>query len=1195
MARLLVERHSVYGDEDDLFEAVGLAAEALAVPWGDGSVDGMVLEMLSQELLLAALLRRPDTAEAGVRAAAILLEAAGGDGDGTLLLLGNVASLYLREGRFTDLRAMLDVYLAVDGLPQAFAEDLTRCVVTRMENVGVEQFLADPLLTRNELTGLIGLFAATIGGWAGAPTDVGFLAMRLSQFVQVWATGDPPLSAVEHDAVVRLLEPLLDAVVGEPAMLLAHMTATRCLEAFEREPSEVRRAVMLRHAYSLLSRWPDGLNMAFVPATALLTSHRTSGDLSELETATSLFESMVGRSGQASPYVKVSLAEALALHPGRTADTVQHAVRLLASVDHARTSPIRLAQVTDAVVRAVTGLPDPSAELLRLAGELCERSWRVASDDGFITLMDRADDVVRAADDPGARFRAVRDKFARADDTAALEEEVVREFAGLSPAVAATVRTGFLDGDLAGARTAVAVLRATGPDDPRATWLLGQALMIRYRAVGALQDAVDAADALERALAGITGPAVRCVVLDALAGVLGVLFDRTGRAELLDRAVDMMREAVALAFPAVLPTLLHNLGDKLKTRFEARGSRTDLVEIVGLAERSLVLLDDVDDPEERFHAANALAGGLRYLHTVDQDPALLDRAVEAMRDAVGALPDGHPSLPSALHNLAGCLHDLELAAPGGTSPSETVDLYRRAVGLTPPGRPELAGRLITLARALAHRAATDEAEPFDREEAVELLRARLAEYGPHERNRFEAALTLGGLVADDEAVTLYREIVASDAAGPDARLRAVLRWADRAADDALPAWEAFATLLNEVASGDLPRDDRERLLSWYQSDVAEAGALALAVAGPEAALDLLERSRSLLWNRPPEGDAATWRELPSLLGDDVAVVVNAARGRGDAIVVDRDGVCVTALPGFDGPTATDLARALLSAVELADEGVGGYVTAQETAGGVLSRMWGFVAELLADLAGRRVVWCPIGVAALLPWHAAGSPDGSGALDLVTSSHTPSLRALAQARRAGGLAMERIDRLLTVAVGDRRGDPVLDHVSVEVETIMELLPDTEHTILPNLRATREAVTTELERHRFVHFACHAMQNAREPSRGGVVLADGVLGVLEMAGHGELAFMSACGTASGTIHLLNEAITPAHGLFLNGFRQVIGTLWPITDEQAAAVAREFYQRLAIGMDAAKAIGEATSTIRREHPFEPLLWASHVHIGG
>jgi CHAT domain-containing protein len=139
----------------------------------------------------------------------------------------------------------------------------------------------------------------------------------------------------------------------------------------------------------------------------------------------------------------------------------------------------------------------------------------------------------------------------------------------------------------------------------------------------------------------------------------------------------------------------------------------------------------------------------------------------------------------------------------------------------------------------------------------------------------------------------------------------------------------------------------------------------------------------------------------------------------------------------------------------------------------------------------------------------------------------------------------------------------------------------------------------------HFACHAATDPADPSRSGLVLADGPLTVADLASvrlsDARLAYLSACGTAiSGAEGLADEAIHITSAFQLAGFPHVVGTLWPVIDEVASAFAVTFHA--ALGARAARfepartalALHETANQARAWFPAHPMTWAGYIHVG-
>jgi CHAT domain-containing protein len=158
------------------------------------------------------------------------------------------------------------------------------------------------------------------------------------------------------------------------------------------------------------------------------------------------------------------------------------------------------------------------------------------------------------------------------------------------------------------------------------------------------------------------------------------------------------------------------------------------------------------------------------------------------------------------------------------------------------------------------------------------------------------------------------------------------------------------------------------------------------------------------------------------------------------------------------------------------------------------------------------------------------------------------------------------------------------------------------VLTGPQATYEAVLAALPRARWAHFACHGAADPDDPSASHLLLADHQkrpLTVTEVArlrlDDAELAFLSACSTARPGRRLTDEAIHLASAFQLAGYRHVIGTLWPVNDRAAVAIADDIYTSIVTGTgDVAGAVHAATRKRRNRWADSPSVWASHIHVG-
>ncbi|MCM3920210.1 CHAT domain-containing protein [Frankia sp. AiPs1] len=359
-------------------------------------------------------------------------------------------------------------------------------------------------------------------------------------------------------------------------------------------------------------------------------------------------------------------------------------------------------------------------------------------------------------------------------------------------------------------------------------------------------------------------------------------------------------------------------------------------------------------------------------------------------------------------------------------------------------------------------------------------------------------------------------------------------------------------------------------------------------------------------------------------GDPVVVVAVSSFGS-YALIVTGDAIEVVPLAGLTPETVTDRVIAFTEAFAATTPGATLEQRLEDTlgwlwdsiAGPVLTRL-GITGPPAAGEPWPRLWWCTSGLLAFLPIHAAGQsasrfgPSPATVIDRVISSYTPTIRALAYARRTGpprdgepeGDGYDRVGvgdgRLLAVAMPATPGEADLPGAGDEVEALRKRF-GSRVDVLTGPDATRRAVLDVLPGARWAHFACHGTAELSDPSNSRLLLADHQtrpLTVVEVARlrlhDAELAFLSACETARPGARLTDEAIHLASAFQLAGYRHVIATLWPVGDRPAVEIAADIYARVDATGDVAGAVHAATRDLRRRWPGRPSVWASHVHAG-
>ncbi len=713
---------------------------------------------------------------------------------------------------------------------------------------------------------------------------------------------------------------------------------------------------------------------------------------------------------------------------------------------------------------------------------------------------------------------------------------------------------------------------------------LGSTLTARHLLHGAVDDLAEAIAWHDRALAGwVPGRIGAARIPASRAYALRVRAQRTGDPGDVTAAVEAFRAALeAEADAARLPDLLAALGSALDLR---RGSVEDIT-------------------------------------------ATIDVRREACRRVNPADPYRGPWL-SDLANSLRLRAALLGAVPGGDSDlAEAHLLHVEAVAATSPAHPEYATVLSNLAGSHRDRYARA-GDVADLDAALDLLRRTAAVAAAPAVRRFVAAETGGRLAADTG------------------------RWADACA-----AFTAAVDLLPAAVWRGADRPGQEQPLRDARWLAVEAAASALQLDDVAGALDLLERGRAVLWSRRLETDtdlaalretapelaerldaaravldgdadragatadsrvaaAADWDaatvqlrarpdlaallpaavELPRGFAGTVALVV-VSRYRSDVLLLDAAGPRVVPLPELDldalADRVGDYFGALAAIVDHADRAE--RRAAEKQLADLLVWMGDAVVAPVVDAvpAGSRLWWCPTGPFTYLPLHAAGA-----APERVVSSYTPTVGALARAMVAPAADGHRV---LGVAVADAAGLPRLPGAPAELDALRAALPIGVGLTRP-APATRAEVGPALQTHTWAHLACHAEQDLARPSHAALVLADGRLGLTEIARRpgrpAEGAYLSACQSAFGGVELTDEAQHLAAALQYAGFRRVIATLWPVTDRRARQASEHVYAALCAGggfhpARSAEAVHDLALALRERYPDAPSQWAPFVHIG-
>lgn len=280
-----------------------------------------------------------------------------------------------------------------------------------------------------------------------------------------------------------------------------------------------------------------------------------------------------------------------------------------------------------------------------------------------------------------------------------------------------------------------------------------------------------------------------------------------------------------------------------------------------------------------------------------------------------------------------------------------------------------------------------------------------------------------------------------------------------------------------------------------------------------------------------------------------------------------------------------------------------------------------LAAALAQLPAAidRLVIVPDGHLHLLPFGALRAAESSAPLAAVYQlSMVPSATLWLRWRQAApvpapGVALALADPMLAAGSALRqaalergwsrgvRFDP-LPQARREGRALVRYLGPPSELLVGDEASESALKARDARRFSVVHFAAHAFFDSENPRRSAVVLApgspaeDGLLQPREIAGldlDDTLVVLSTCQSASGNALAGEGPLSLARAFFEAGARTVVASLWPIRDDEAAALFEPFYRQLGRGASVAESLGAAQRE-RIAAAAPAAAWAGVIVLG-
>ncbi|KAG8740564.1 hypothetical protein FRC10_004140 [Ceratobasidium sp. 414] len=729
---------------------------------------------------------------------------------------------------------------------------------------------------------------------------------------------------------------------------------------------------------------------------------------------------------------------------------------------------------------------------------------------------------------------------------------------------------------------------------PRCLHNLGNSYQRRFELLGELVDIDKAVECKEMAL-NLTpvGRPDRPAQLSSLASSYQVRFGRLGELKDIDMAVDYNTQALNLTpdqHPDA-PGRLNNLGISFQRRFNSRGDIVDINVAIEYKERAVRLVPN-GHPNKPAHLNNL---GNSYQRRFEQLGELvdIDKAIECKAQAVLLTPEGHPDRPGRLNSL-GSSYDHRFTFSGTPSNIDSAISSFKEAALSASGPPSIR---LSASRNWARLSFQHGHTPLD-------------------AYKHAMALIPQGLAIEAAAIAISLQ-----------QYRLAVEWLEEGRSILRTPFDELSEIDPSLA----------RQLKQVARNLEQAGYSRSDEIGPSLGLPSLEqvaqqrRRLAVQWSELLEKvrrltgfhdflQPKPFAELVSGVQFSTVVLLNVHKSRCDAIALK---------PGSDSPAHIPLTsfshqKATLIRAQLLGTLQGSHVrsrgdrrpvflpdTSEDHYQRVLATLWEDVTHPILDDLGYlqtrspvlpRITWCTTGALAFLPIHAAGCYEEpqSKIFNYVISSYTPTLQALIKPAKS----QPSFRGILAVGQAAGAGSTPLPGTITEIDTLQKLASHIPFTRLEGNYATTDAVLSAMEDRSWVHLACHASQNISDPTSSAFQLHGGSLNLATITRrslqYAELAFLSACETATGDESLPDEALHLAAGMSMVGYSAVIATMWSIKDEDAPLVADRIYAQLLEGgipdsRKSAQALHGAVKLLREKVGEKAFTrWVPYIHIG-
>ncbi|KAF9001080.1 CHAT domain-containing protein [Cyathus striatus] len=763
---------------------------------------------------------------------------------------------------------------------------------------------------------------------------------------------------------------------------------------------------------------------------------------------------------------------------------------------------------------------------------------------------------------------------------------------------------------------------------------LGTAYMKRYERSKNIYDVLKAIPTQERAVKGTSSDSkiLKARRLTNLGASYQRLFEESLDMVDINKAIESHREAIGLLDDALPDRLLYmnNLGFSLMRRFEQSKAKADIDESISVQKDALQHLKE--DEGRHTSCANNLANSLQCRFELTNDIDDLEQAIALQKDVVSSTPDWHAQKAVRINNLARSYVHRYQFSNESRDIAEAIEYYKQAA-LSSTGIPAF-----RLEAAIGWASATLEIDPSKSLDAYSVaidLIPTVTWLGQTIPMRHVDLASLSDLSGEAAAIAISL-----------GRYDLALEWLENGRNVVWAQLNHLKTPLDALRTVKPGLADK---LAQLSENLAKAGTR--EVFPDDASLEEEGQHHRRLaeeWNDAVvEARTVTGFENfmkgrkfsdvqkhLSLLPGNIAII-NVSKRRCDALLLSNKDSEIQHLPLALSYTAiTELQNAFARRLDQnhlkARGSRGSRVGYIDHKGFVATLRYLWVACVSPILSALkidsapcevkhmpRIWWCTTGPLSFLPIHAAGIYNindpyaGSKVYEHVVSSYTPTVWAILEPllNKSKLQSNQSYNKPTILAVSQPKtpGKSPLPGTIQEIQQIKNIFDNSQNkiSVLEGPAGTVQTVIEGMKDCSWVHLACHANQNLKEPTKSAFQLYDAALPlsiIINTPLHSaEFAFLSACQTSAGSENLAEESVHLAAGMLVAGYRGVIATMWSIRDRDGPIVAKEVYSFLLSGdhihssEHSAQALHHAMDILRKDVGLLSFLaWVPFIHVG-